>query len=368
MKVDRKPARRAGPLRVLGLAASVAALAACGRKGATGPAPPPTPVKVVLLRSAPVPRVTEYVATLQSRQSVTIQPQVEGFVTKIFAKSGDRVAAGAPLMEIDPRKQAATVHASEATHAAKVAALRLAEQQHQRVSSLFAQGLASKQDLDQAQSALDSARADSESAQAQVRQESVNLGYYRVDAPSAGVVGDIPVRVGDRVTNATVLTTLDKAGGGLEAYISVPVERAGDLKAGLPVDIVDDAGKTVAQSRITFVAPRVSDETQSILAKAAIDDAKGALRPAELVRARVVWSSAPGITVPIVAVSRVSGQSFVFVVEGSEGSWVARQRPVKLGEMVGNDYVVESGLRAGDRVVTEGVQKIGEGAPVSPQS
>jgi RND family efflux transporter MFP subunit len=270
-------------------------------------------------------------------------------------------------MEIDPRKQAATVHATEATHAAKVAALRLAEEQYQRASSLYAQGLASKQDLDQAQSALDSARADSESAEAQVKQESVNLGYYRVEALSAGVVGDIPVRVGDRVTNATVLTTLDKSGG-LEAYISVPVEHAGDLKPGLAVDIVDDSGKVLAHSRIAFVAPRVSDDTQSVLAKAPIDDAGGALRPAELVRARVVWSSTPALTVPIVAVSRVSGQHFVFVVEGSEGNWVARQRPVKLGEMVGNDYVVESGLRAGDRVVTEGVQKIGDGAPVSPQA
>ena len=361
-----KPARRVSPA-AMAIAAALAALAACARKGGPGGAMPATPVKVAVLRALPVPRTTEYVATLQSRQSITIQPQVEGFVTRIFVKSGDRVAEGAPLMEIDPRKQAATVHASEATHAAKVAALRLAEQQFQRISSLFAQGLSSKQDLDQAQSALDSARADSESAEAQVRQESVNLGYYRVEAPAAGVVGDIPVRMGDRVTNATVLTTLDKSGG-LEAYISVPVEHTGDLKPGLPVDIVDDSGKSLARSRITFVAPRVSDDTQSILAKAAIDDASGALRPAQLVRARVVWSSTPALTVPIVAVSRVSGQFFVFVVEGSEGKWVARQRPVKLGEMVGNDYVVESGLRAGDRVVTEGVQKIGDGAPVSPAS
>jgi RND family efflux transporter MFP subunit len=352
--------------KVAATALGLLVIAGCRRS--TGPAaPPPTSVKVAVLRATAVPRTTEYVATLQSRQSVTIQPQVEGFITRIFVKSGDRVAAGAPLMEVDPRKQAATVHATEATHSAKVAALRLAEQQFQRASSLFSQGLASKQDLDQAQSALDSARADSESSEAQVKQESVNLGYYRVEALSAGVVGDIPVRVGDRVTNATVLTTLDKSGG-LEAYISVPVEHAGDLKPGLAVDIVDDSGKVLAHSRIAFVAPRVSDDTQSVLAKAPIDDAGGALRPAELVRARVVWSSTPALTVPIVAVSRVSGQHFVFVVEGSEGNWVARQRPVKLGEMVGNDYVVESGLRAGDRVVTEGVQKIGDGAPVSPQS
>jgi len=356
-------------MRKVAAAAALLFVAACRKGGPPGGPPPATPVQVAVLSAAPIPQTTEYVATLQSRQSITIQPQVEGFVTRISVKSGDRVAAGALLMEIDPRKQAATVHASEATHAAKVAALRLAEQQHERVSRLFAQGLASKQDLDQAESALDSARADSESAEAQVRQESVDLGYYRVVAPEAGVVGDIPVRVGDRVTNATVLTTLDKSGQGLEAYISVPVERAGALKPGLPVQIVDDSGKVLAESKITFVAPRVSDATQSILAKAAIDDPKGILRPAELVRARVVWSSQPALTIPIVAVSRISGQYFAFVVEdGAAGSHVARQRPVKVGAIVGNAYVVEAGLRPGDRVVVAGVQKIGDGAPVSPQS
>ncbi len=350
------------------LAALVACglLAACGHK--SGPAAPPaTPVKVATLRMAPVLRSTEYVATLQSRQSVTIEPQVEGHVTKIFVKSGDRVAAGTPLLQIDPEKQRATVSASEAGHAARIAALRLAEEQHGRVAKLFAEGLASRQDLDQAQAGLDSARADAASSQAQVRQESVDLGYYRVDAPSAGVVGDIPVRIGDRVTTSTTLTTLDRAGAGLEAYISVPVERSAELKAGLPVEIVDDSGAVRVKSRITFVAPRVSDETQSILAKAEIEDTNGALRPAELVRARIIWSSSPALTIPIVAVARIAGQYFAYVVEDSGGKSVARQRPVKLGEIVGNDYVVQGGVRPGDRVVVAGVQKIGDGAPISPE-
>jgi len=325
-------------------------------------------VSVKTLRAVPVPQTTEYVATLQSRQSITIQPQVEGHVTRIFVKSGDRVAAGAPLLQIDPEKQAATVHASEATHAAKVAALRLASEQHARIAKLFAEGLASQQDLDQAQSALESAQADARTAEAQVRQESVDLGYYRVEAPAAGTVGDIPVRVGDRVTTSTTLTTLDRAGAGLEAYISVPVERSAALAVGLPVEIVDDAGTVLSRTRIAFVAPRVSDETQAILAKAPVDDPKRALRPAELVRARIVWSSNPALTIPVVSVVRIGGQDFAFVVDGPPGATVARQRPIKLGEIVGNDYVVLDGLKEGERVVVGGVQKIGDGAPVSPES
>jgi RND family efflux transporter MFP subunit len=339
-----------------------------GCRKAAPPAPSATSVKVATLQAAGVPESTEYVATLQSRQSVTIQPQAEGFVTRILVRSGDHVAAGAELLQIDPEKQRATVNASEATHAAKLAALRLAEEQHRRISNLFSEGLASRQDLDQAQAALDSARADAKSAEAQVRQESVTLGYYRVVAPADGIVGDIPVRVGDRVTTSTILTTLDRASGALEAYISVPVEHSGALRLGLPVELVDDSGTVVAQSRITFIAPRVSDETQSLLAKAAIDAANGKLRPAQLVRARIIWSSHPAVTVPIVAVSRVNGQFFAYVVEGAEGKWVAHQRPIKVGEIVGNAYVVQEGLRAGERVVIAGVQKIGEGAPVSPES
>jgi len=360
------PSSRRIRFAAIAAAAGLGALAAC-RKAAPPP-PPPTPVTVKTMQPTPVPQTTEYVATLQSRQSITVQPQAEGYVTKIFAKSGDRVAAGAPLAQIDPSKQAATVSASEATHASKIAALRLAEQQHARIEKLFSEGLSSKQDLDQAESTLESARADAQTAQAQVRQQSVDLGYYRIEAPAAGIVGDIPVRVGDRVTTSTVLTTLDRGSGGLEAYIPVPVEHSADLKVGLPVELVDDKGTLLARTAINFVAARVSDETQAVLAKAPVDDSKGNLRPAELVRARIVWSSNPSLTFPVVAVTRISGQDFAFVVEGPPGATVAHQRPIKLGEIVGNDYVVREGLKPGDRVVVGGVQKIGEGAPVAPES
>ncbi len=356
--------RRSGFLSIAGC--SAIGLAAC-RKAAPPP-PPATPVTVVTLKPTPVPQTTEYVATLQSRQSITVQPQAEGYVTKIFVKSGDRAAEGTPLLQIDPEKQAATVRASEATHASKVAALRLADQQHARIAKLYSEGLASKQDLDQAESALESARADTQTAEAEVRQQSVDLGYYRVVAPAAGIVGDIPVRVGDRVTTSTILTTLDRGSGGLEAYIAVPVEHAADLKVGLPVEIVDDRGATVARSAINFVAARVSDETQAVLAKAPVDDSRGNLRPAELVRARIVWSANPALTIPVVSVMRISGQDFAFVVEGPPGATVAHQRPIKIGEIVGNDYVIREGLKAGERVVVGGVQKIGEGAPVAPES
>jgi RND family efflux transporter MFP subunit len=179
-------------------------------------------------------------------------------------------------------------------------------------------------------------------------------------------VGDIPVRVGDRVTVSTLLTTVDSPGI-MEAYISVPVERAAQLRPGLPVRMVDSTGNVVAESHVTFVSPQVDDQTQTVLVKAGIEN-KGTLRPAQFIRARVVWSTREGPVVPVLAVSRISGQHFAFVAEEEKGALVARQRPVQVGEIVGNDYVVLGGIKPGDRVIVSGTQFLRDGAPVSPQT
>ncbi len=198
----------------------------------------------------------------------------------------------------------------------------------------------------------------------QIREQRVELGYHRVVAPEAGVVGDIPVRVGDRVTNATILTTVDD-NQGLEVYLQVPVQQAPNLSVGLPVRIVDDRGVEIVTTAISFVAPSVDPQTQSVLAKAALDR-PGTFRTDQFVRARVVWRSAPGLTIPLVSVTRINGRFFAFIAEAGEGgATVARQRPIELGPLTGNDYVVTKGLSVGDRLIVSGVQKIGDGAPVA---
>jgi RND family efflux transporter MFP subunit len=184
-------------------------------------------------------------------------------------------------------------------------------------------------------------------------------------APTPGVVGDVPVRVGDRVETSTVLTTID-TGAGLELYIRVPVRRAGELRRGLPVLVVDEDGGTLAATEVEFVSPQVDEATQTVLAKAALADS-GRFRNEQQVRARVVWGEDPVLAVPVFAVSRVGGRTFAFVVEDVEGSAVARQRTVQLGPIVGNDYVVLAGLAAGDRLIVSGIQKVRDGAPVDPK-
>ncbi len=348
------------------------AAAACGGDSAPGAGGPPgggfpaMGVEVLALESRPIEQTTEYVGTVKSRQSTTIQPQAEGFITRIAVRSGDRVRAGALIMEIDSASQQATVANLESLRAVREADVAFARQQDQRMRTLLEAGAVSARELEQAQTALETSEAQLRAVDAQIRQQQVELAYHRVTAPTGGVIGDIPVRVGDRVTRATRLTTVDD-NEGLEVYLNVPIALAPDLRVGLPVRIVTDDGEVLSTEAITFVAPSVDETTQTVLAKAAIARNAAGFRTEQYVRARIVWRDAPGLTVPLVSVTRINGRYFVFVAESAEGQTVARQRPVDLGAVVGNDYVVRSGLSEGDRLIVSGVQKIGDGMPVSPQ-
>jgi RND family efflux transporter MFP subunit len=336
-----------------------------GNPGGPGGGMPPADVKTITLAPKPVPRTSEFVATVQSRASTTIQPQVEGIIIRIHVKSGDRVRAGQPLVQIDPDKQQANVGSTEAARVARQADVAYAKQQLDRMQKLFEAGAVSRQELEQAQTAHDTAQAQLKASEQQIREGQVQLQYYRVTAPAAGVVGDIPVRTGDRVTPATVITTVDQAQG-LEAYINVPLEQASGLHVGLPVELVDPDGKVLSTHPITFVAPRADDAMQSVLVKAQIRENPRGLRAMQYVRARIVWSNEPQLTVPVVAVNRMAGQHFVFVAESGQQGTVARQKPVTVGEIVGDDYVVRNGLEPGERVIVSNVQKLGDGAPVKP--
>jgi RND family efflux transporter MFP subunit len=347
----------------VGTAAAVMA-AACAGPAARSGGPPAVPVEVMALRPHLVEQASEFVGTVKSRRSTTVKPQVEGFVTRILVRSGDRVSPGAPLMQIDPSLQRAAVASLESQRASREAALRYAEQEARRTKTLFEAGASSQAEMDQAQTALTTARAQFEAAEAQVRQQQVALDYHLVTSPTAGVVGDVPVRVGDSVTRSTVLTTIDR-NAGLEVYVNVPVQEAGRLRVGLPVRLLDDAGGLITSTRLSFVSPAVDAGSQSVLVKATLDEPQG-LRTEQFVRARIVWTEEPALTVPFLAVSRVNGQYFAYVAErGTDGRTLARQRVVDLGTVVGNDYVLRSGLKAGEQLIVSGIQKIADGVPVT---
>jgi RND family efflux transporter MFP subunit len=335
-------------------------------KGAQAQSPPPVPVKLEVAKNIPVNDTSEYVATLKSRDTAVIMPQVEGYITDISVHSGEHVTSGAALMQIDPSKQQATLRSQEDAHAAQVANVQWAQAQYDRTSKLYQGGVASRQEYDQAETALNAAKAQLRALEAQVHEQRVQLHYYKVVSPRTGIVGDVPVRVGDRVTTSTVLTTVDKPGS-LEAYIYVPVEKAPDLRPNTPLQIVDGAGKVLAESRITFISPQVDNTTQTVLAKATITNNQDKLRNSQFIRARVVWATNHKPTVPVISVSRIGGQYFVFVAENQNGKLVAHQKAIEVGEIVGNDYVVQRGIEPGDKVIVSGTQFLTDGAPVAPQ-
>jgi RND family efflux transporter MFP subunit len=323
-------------------------------------------VEAVTLAPKPVERATEYIATVRSRRSTTIQPQVEGFITAIMARPGQRVGRGTPLMQIDAGRQQAAVASLESLRAAREADLAFARQQAERMKTLYEAGAVSQQEHEQATTAVQTTSAQLKAVESQIREQQVELGYHRVTAPTVGIVGDIPVRVGDRVTRSTVLTTIDE-NAGLELYLNVPVAQATALSTGMLVRIVDDEGKPLTSSKVNFVSPSVDPSTQSVLVKAPLDSS-APFRSDQFVRVRLVWANESSLTVPLVAVTRINGQHFVYVAEKGEGDMlVARQRAVQLGPIIDNDYLVLSGLREGEQLIVSGVQKIGDGAPVTVQ-
>ena len=323
------------------------------------------PVEVLELKPRPVEETAEFVGMLKSRRSSTIQPQAEGYITSILVKSGDRVTEGKPLFEIDATSQRAAVASLQSILAARESDLAYARQQSTRAEGLLKVGAASQQEVDQATAQQRNAEAQLKATQEQIRQQQAELAYYRVVAPTAGQIGDIPVRVGDRVSRTTMLTTIDD-NAGLEIYINVPVQQAAKLRLGLPVRVLDDRGGTIATERISFVDASVNDATQTVLVKTPLTQRGGTFRADQSVRAQIVFDTLQGLTVPVVAVNRINGQYFVFVVESGERGTVARQRPVNLAQVVDSEYVVRDGLKAGDKLIVGGIQKIGEGAPVTP--
>jgi RND family efflux transporter MFP subunit len=358
---------KCGIVVALGTPLLLASLAACTRQveGAGEGRPQAMAVKVEVAQLRPTAEFTEYIATLRSRRAAVLRPDVEGQITRILVRSGDRVSAGTPLLEIDPRKQQATLNSQEATRRSRLAALEYNRSELERRKQLHAAGVISRQELEQAQSAYDASAAEVDALQASVHEQQVQLRYHLVKAPAGGMIGDIPVRVGDRVNSDTWLTTLDQ-GGELEAYISLPAELVPRVRLGMPVEIVEDSRPAV-RVPVSFVSPRVDMQNQLLLIKAIVPNAKQHFRNEQLVHAHVIWAETQRPRIPVTAVARLGGQTFAFVVEGTGAQAVARQRPIRTGDIVDNSYIVLDGIKPGDKVITTGVQLLVDGMPVAPE-
>ncbi len=322
------------------------------------------PVMVAPVSMNAVPSGDTYVATIKSRRSATMQPQVDGNLTKIYVVSGQAVTAGQILMQIDPLKQVAAVDQQVGAQAQANAQYSFEKAEVDRQKKLFDAGITSRQAYDTAVQAFESSKAGYNASAAGTSTQKQQLAYYQIRAPFAGIIGDIPVHQGDYVSPTTVLTTLDE-NSGLEAYIYVPTERASLVRTGLPVDILDSNGQILAKSTVSFLSPQVDNGIQGILAKAEIP-AGAKLRNQQVVSASIIWDTAPKPTVPVLAVTQIGGQAFVYIAQPAGAGFTAHLVPVTVGDTVGNNYPVLGGLHSTDRVIVSGIQFIGEGAPVQP--
>lgn len=381
-------------------------------------------VRLSSVKTATLRESSEFVANLDSRQSVTLQPRIEGQISQIFVSSGERVAAGTPIIQVDPEEQQAavssvnaaaraaraevenaraTLRSLEAQRISNLSDVQYNQKEYQRYSNLADQGAVARSVGDQytnriqtAQAALSATNKEIEAqratiaqaqealgeAQANIREQQAQLQYFRITAPFAGTVGQIPVKVGDFVNTSTQLTTVTQ-NQPLEVEISVPIERAPELRTGMPVELLNGEGKNVGTSRVFFIAPNMADNTQSVLIKSLFENSQNQLRADQYVRARVIWNERPGVLIPTTAVTRLGGETFVYVAQEAKPQQgeaqqeqaqqekpklVARQKVVKLGPIQGNNYQVLSGLKPGERLIVSGLLSLKDGAPIAPES
>jgi RND family efflux transporter MFP subunit len=371
---------------------------------------PTIPVKLSTVKSGIIEDSSEFVASLESRRSVTLVPTIQGQVTRIFARTGETVKEGTPILQIDPRQQLtpvttinnevlaaqsqldnarSTLRSLEAERTANQTELKLNQQEYDRYNTLASQGAAPRQTKDQyanrlatsktnlnaiaakieaQQTSISQAEKAIQQAQANTKQQQQQLQSqsHRITAPLAGTVGDISVKVGDLVNTSTQLVTISQ-NRPLEVHIYIPVERASQLRNGMPIELINAQGQTLGTSRVIFITPNNAKNTQSILIKALYDNNKNELRPEQFARARVIWNQRQGVLIPTTAVSRVGGETFVYVAEtaplvpGKPSQLVAKQKPVKLGNIKGNNYQVIEGLQPGEQVITSGLLNIRDG-------
>ena len=351
---------------------------ACGKKEPPKAALPPQEVTAMTVTPKTVPATFEYVAQAESSHQVEIVARVSGFLEKILYREGQVVQEGQVMFQMDPKPFQAQVNASKGEVENRKAQLWTAKANLDRIKPLAEQDAASKSDLDNAIGSVQSAEAATYSAQANLDKAQLDLSYTIIKSPFTGVSSKALLREGSYLSasgSASKLTYVAKLNPlwidfnisqnqraklvqeVKEGLITFPKDK--DLEVELELS---DGTRYPHRGKVNFADPSFSKETGTFLVRAEVPNPKEDLRPGMFVKAFLKGAVRPNaMVVPQKAVQQTANGHTVYVINPKE---LAEIRPVIVGEWIGEDWIINKGLKAGDRVIVEGFQRLAPGAPV----
>jgi membrane fusion protein, multidrug efflux system len=354
-------------------------LAGFGCNRSMPPAPPPPAVVVTEARQTDVPIYSEWVGTTVGFVNAQVMPRVQGYLLKQDYADGASVKPGQLLFEIDDRPYKAALDQALGDLAQQRAILRKNQQDVARFTPLAAQGAVSKRELDDAVQATRASEAQIQAADAAVANARLNIEWTRVYAPIDGIAGIAPVQLGNLVTPATTLTTISQVD---PMKVTFPITEREYLRFAAVIKEHQETGRAHDEPDLALILadgstyPRpgrfhvadreVDRQTGTILVQALFPNPDAVLRPGLYAKVRAATSTArSAVVVPQRAVQETQGVYQVAVV-GSDDT--VALRTVKAGEQVDGMWIIDEGLRPGERVVTEGLQNVKDGIAVRPMA
>lgn len=340
----------------------------CSKPGPAGGPPPAPPVTVAAAVQRTVTDIEEFTGRLEAPRSVEVRPRIGGTIEKVHFRDGQRVAQGALLFTIDPKPFQAELSRAQSQLTSARSRAALAASDLARAKKLLDSKAVSAQEFDQLTSGAATSGADIAAAEAAVRVAQLNLGYTSVRAPMAGQLSRAIITEGNLVNDQSVLTTL-VATQTVYAYFDGSEQTFLRLRKGDPgqrlvhMGLADEPGFP-HEGKVDFIDNQLNPQTGSIRMRAVFDNPKGEFTPGLFARVQLAGGAPyPAVLTPERAISTDQSKKLVFVI--GEGN-VAQPREVQLGTLIDGMRVVTSGLKAGDLVVVDGLQRVRPGAPVQP--
>ena len=344
-------------------------LASCKPKNSQPAALPPTPVYVASAKTASAIYYDEYQATVVALNSVELRSEVSGFITGIFFKEGDVVNKGKELYEIDRRKYEAAYQQAIANLESANANLVKAKKDIDRYNMLLANDAVARQTVDQAQAAFETSKAQVDVAKAGVLSAKTDLEYSLITAPFTGRIGISQVKLGAQVTPGTTLLNTISTENPVGVDVVIDEEQIShfyDLQkkntdSTFKLQLADGTQYT-KPGKVLAIDRGVASGTGTIKVRIQFDNGADVLKDGMSCVLKVLNSeSGERIQVPYKAISEQMGEFFVFVAQDT----VAHQRKVKLGPRIGSDVVIMSGVQEGDKVITDGFQRLRDGGKIT---